>query len=343
MKSIYRSRAPLRISFGGGGTEISPYVDLYGGATVSSTIHKYVTTSLTETVSNFELISEENDASIKIQYHELKNLKSLNKNLQISAATIKEFIDHGYLDEYNYLKIVTSSDVPTGSGLGSSSVLTVALIKNLANYLKISLSESQIVKLAFKVERENLGLKGGMQDHFSATFGGLNFIVYHKNKDFELKKLRLDYSTFLEFQASLIFINTGTSRESSQIIEDQQNNMTFNENKEIKTLHEIKKLAFMIRDDIVKGDFKTLGQHINLSWELKKSLSSRVSSNYIDEIYTRALELGAYGGKLSGAGGGGFLFLVVPAEKKNFIANKLNISTERTLSFTNSGAETWKL
>ena len=209
--------------------------------------------------------------------------------------------------------------------------------------MKISLSESQIVKLAFKVERENLGLKGGMQDHFSATFGGLNFIEYHKNMEFELKKLPLDYSTLLEFQSSLIFINTGTSRESAQIIEAQQNNMTLNEEKIIKTLHEIKQLAFMIRDDIVNGDFKTLGEHINLSWEFKKSLSSRVSSNYIDEIYTRALELGAYGGKLSGAGGGGFLFLVVPSEKKNFIANKLNITTERTLSFTNSGAETWKL
>lgn len=326
MTMSIRSRAPLRISFGGGGTELSPYLDLYGGLTLSTTISSYATCTISVREGGGQhFISQDMNHDFTIGLPDLDSfdLSVAPTECKIAIACSK-FVSN-MVDEPSRKNFVmtTASDAPQGSGLGASSVLTVACLKAFDFLYGLHWTKSELAKNAFLVEREILGLSGGRQDHYAAAYGGLNYVEYSSLGPVSVEPINLSMSSARELEASLLMVYTGTSRESANIIQNQQDEMRNENSSVISSLHTMKGLAIEMRKSLLKGNFIELGELLGHSWELKKQTSPTISNQSIDELYDLSLKLGAYGGKLSGAGGGGFLLLIVPPERKYLIAQEV--------------------
>jgi D-glycero-alpha-D-manno-heptose-7-phosphate kinase len=348
MNKHVRARAPMRLSFGGGGTEIPPYVDKFGGLTLSTTIGIYARTSIQETDQiGLKFVSQDNDVTQVLTSADFLNLDVLTVNpaLKLAVACLKYLTMSHEVVLPSSLQITTSSDAPQGSGLGASSVLTVSILKAYDEFFGLGWTKTELAHRAYFVEREFLGLSGGKQDHFAASFGGCNFITYHTNGEVSVENMDLNPTLIRELESSLISIYTGTSRESAHIIENQQAAMTIGSEKTIQKLDEMAAIAKKMRLSMVKGNIKELGMLLHTSWELKKSTSSLISNEKIDDLYSLGRELGAYGGKIAGAGGGGFLILIAPVEIRNTIIR--NLITEDSVlvpvTFTQQGAEAWRV
>lgn len=342
---IYNSRAPMRISFGGGGTELSPYVDQSGGCVLSATIGIYAHVSIKKNDSKFSLkiTSQDNNDSLELTEIYRTEPKQVHKSFRLVVACL-----HYIQTKYNFtfplgIEIVTGSEAPEGSGLGASSVLTVAILKALTSAANINLTQTELAKSAYVVERELLGLAGGLQDHYAAAFGGLNFVEFNKNKQAQVNPLNLHPAIISELESSLILLYTGTSRESAQIIEAQQKTLVNNQKEVSAIFDEIARLAEQMRIALQAGNIKKLGLYLHQSWTLKKATNENISTNQIDLLYQQALSLGAYGGKISGAGGGGFMMILCPPEFKISIARKLH-QNEAVLfpsNLVSHGAQAW--
>ena len=243
------------------------------------------------------------------------------------------------------LTLKTSSDAPQGSGLGASSVLTVSILRALDEFFGFHWSKTELAEIAFHIERETLKLSGGMQDHFAAAFGGCNFIEYHPNGKVSVEPIDLNENFKRELESSLISIYTGTSRESAHIIEDQQSAMANRDQTTIESLIRMKEIAIEMRRSIRKEDIKALGGQLHDSWNLKKSTSRLITNQGIDILYERARELGAYGGKIAGAGGGGYLILLASPENRSQIVSNLVKDDMVVLPvvLTGVGAEAWEV
>jgi D-glycero-alpha-D-manno-heptose-7-phosphate kinase len=336
----------MRISFGGGGSELSPYVDNFGGAVLSASIgiYAHVTILKERKTSGVSFTSQELGTSLRNIDIESTELLSVPNEFRLSFACMKHVLQINGLKQIEGLHIITGSEAPVGSGLGSSSVLTVAILKALGDILEINWTQTQLAKEAHKVERVSLGLAGGLQDHYAAAFGGINFIEFTKEKEGLVNPIRLDRSTVNAIESSLILLYTGTSRDSSQIIEAQNASLITNPEENTKIFHELKETALLMKKSIEDGNIEQLGKLLHKSWILKKSSSSKISNKKIDETYESALKLGAYGGKISGAGGGGFMMLLVPPNLKIKIAKALKV--EEAIVFPTNlvkmGAESWR-
>ena len=345
---IVRAIAPLRISFGGGGTELSPYMDHFGGMTLSSTIDSYsmVTISKGESIDVINFKSDDIVVSASINVREIQDisLSELPDGVKIGAATLRTLSSELGLKVDDGFDFYSNTETPVGSGLGASSVLSVASIKAYDEFYDLHLTKNQIARYAFQAERQLLGLEGGRQDHFAAAYGGLNFIEYQTNGSTLVEGLNLEPKNLLELQSSMLMIYTGTSRKSASIIEKQIASMKANDNQTIEALHKMKSLAWDMRKSILNGDVRTLGIKLDESWNLKKITSESVSSKVIDDIYTRGLEAGAFGGKILGAGGGGFLLLIVPPHRRHSIARSVMGENSFVMQarFTNRGATSWR-
>lgn len=327
MKDQIYSRAPLRISFAGGGTEIPPYVDMFGGKVFSTAISMYATTciSLDTDFEFINIISQETGKIFKFNYEEcnFENIKQVPKECLLAYACILYF-----KEEFNFkpsagMNIWTSSDAPQGSGLGASSVMSVSIIKALATLSKTILTQNQLAMNAFAIEREILELSGGLQDQFAASFGGLNLIEFDRNRVAQVKNIALGKLQKASIESSLLLIYTGTSRDSANIIEKQQKKLQIADDEIFASLHKQKASVDGIMEAFIKNDMKTFGSLLHESWINKKSMVKEITNSHIDDIYSKALELGAYGGKISGAGGGGFMLLAVPPFKKMTILREL--------------------
>jgi len=336
---VYRSRAPLRISFGGGGTDISPYPELYQGAVFSTTIDLFSYSSITLRKEKI-LEVESQDFNIKQIIKNHQNLKS-NEKLFLVKTILKNLNP-----KTKGMKITLFSDARIGSGLGASSSSTVALLGNLLQIFKIPKTRHEIAELAYKIERIDCKIMGGYQDQYSTTFGGFNLIEFRKD-NVVVNPLKLREEVKEELLGNLILCDTREIRQEKvyeKIISSQSKRAEKN-NQDTEVLHKIKKSAYEMKDSLVKGDLDHFGHLLDQVWEEKKKISPNMSTKKIDKIYQKSKEVGVIGGKLLGAGGGGYMLLYCNMEKKNKLVkmlNKLNVNVTK-FNFEYSGLLTWSV
>jgi D-glycero-alpha-D-manno-heptose-7-phosphate kinase len=242
------------------------------------------------------------------------------------------------------LELTTFCDAPAGSGLGSSSTLVVVMIKVFCELLNLPLDDYAIARLAFRIERIDCGLQGGRQDQYSATFGGFNFMEFYANEHAIVNPLRIKNWIICELEASLVLFYTGVSRESAKIIADQSALISAGSSVALDAMHGIKQEALIMKECLLKGDFGGIVRSMCLGWDNKKKTAKTVSSERIDEIYAAAIKAGASAGKVSGAGGGGFMMFVVAPESRMNVVRALNQFDGQVSNchFTKHGTQAWR-
>lgn len=340
---IIRSRAPLRLSFAGGGTELSPYVDTYGGQVLNSTISLYAYTTLTLS-DDGHIYFEATDLKQSLEYKALPVLP-IDTTLPLHCGVYNRMVR-----DYNEgrplpVQIVTFCEAPIGSGLGASSTLTVSIIKAFAEYLKISLSEHKIARIAFEIERIDLNLNGGHQDQYAAAFGGFNFMDFFPNGEVVVNSLRIKDWVVAELEASLVLYYTGTSRESANIILKQTKRLQSNDPEIIKRFDAMKIGAVKMKECLLKGDLASFSEFLGQSWIQKRGTAEGISNSDINSAYDAAISAGALGGKISGAGGGGFMmFLCDPCKRMQVVQTLEKLGgTVMNCHFVKSGSESWRI
>jgi len=242
-------------------------------------------------------------------------------------------------------KMTTYSDAPSGSGLGSSSTMVVAIIKAFMEWKNLPLGEYDMASIAYEIEREEIGLSGGKQDQYAATFGGLNFIEFYDKNRVIVNPLRIKKWIKNEIENSLILYYTGTSRDSAKIIDEQIKSTKTKNKTSIEAMHELKKMTFKMKECILKGDFDGFAESLKKGWEAKKSVASVISNPEIDEIYDFIMENGGKAAKISGAGGGGFMMIICDPVKRFELVEKLKTKKGKVVltSFTEKGTQSWTL
>jgi D-glycero-alpha-D-manno-heptose-7-phosphate kinase len=337
---IIRSMAPLRIGLAGGGTDVSPYSDLYGGAILSATINMFA----------YATIVPKSDGKV--------TFNAVDKN-EIEIVPATESIElNGKLDLlkgiYNRIvrqftkkplsfELTTYVDAPPGSGLGSSSTLVTAVIGAFVEWLSLPLGEYDIARLAYDIERIDLKYAGGKQDQYAATFGGFNFMEFYADDKVIVNPLRIKEQTLKELAYNLVLYYTGTSRISSEIIAKQQQSIRDNSTKSIEAMHKTKEMALLMKEALLKNELNNIGTIMNTGWEFKKQMAAGISNQSIDELYLAATQAGATGGKISGAGGGGFMFFYCPGNSRyNVIQTLQKFGGEiHSFQFAKSGLSSW--
>jgi len=333
---IIRSKAPLRISFGGGGTDVSPYPEEKGGAVLSTTIDKYAYCTLVERKDDAVNVKSL-DYDVVTKYHVNDELKYDGK-LDLVKAAIK------VLEVKNGFDLFLHSDAPPGSGLGTSSALVVALVGAFKHWLKLPLTDYDIAELAYHIEREEAGIKGGKQDQYAATFGGFNFIEF-LGQTTVVNPLRIKRDTLNELEYRLMLCYTGGTRLSAGIIDDQVSSYIQKKDDVVLALEETKKLASSMKNALLLGRLNEFGLLLHEAWCCKKRLSAKMTHPGIDQLYEVARQNGAIGGKLLGAGGGGYLLLLCEFDKRHIVAERLEGMGGKMVSFTFDlrGMQSWKV
>ncbi len=336
---LVKAKAPLRIGFAGGGTDVSPYSDEFGGAVLNATIDKYATVVIEP--RNDGLISFCSiDKNEKVVFKSTKHLDSQGK-LDLLAGSYNRIVKDFTKKPLSF-SMITYVDAPIGSGLGASSTLVVAIIKAYQEWLKLPLGNYDIANLAYSIEREDLKMLGGKQDQYAASFGGFNFVEFEKDRVI-VNPLKIDKTFAKELEFNTILYYTGTSRLSAKIIECQSENTKQKNSVALEAMHQIKKDAFKMKEIFLANDTDEIGELLNLCWESKKKTAQEISNSMIDEIYNTAIKAGATGGKISGAGGGGYMFFYCPKISKYNVMEELSKFGGKCTNFrfTYTGAESW--
>ncbi|GEP88648.1 D-glycero-alpha-D-manno-heptose-7-phosphate kinase [Chitinophaga terrae (ex Kim and Jung 2007)] len=340
---IYRSKAPLRIGLAGGGTDVSPYSDLYGGAILNATVSLYARAAI-EPLDNGQVIFECADRREFATYDAVYPLP-IDGNLDLLKGVINRvYKDYGKFPS-NGFKLTTFVDAPAGSGLGTSSTLVVAVLGAFAEWLKLPLGEYDLAHLAYSIEREDLQQAGGKQDQYAATFGGVNFMEFYKNDKVIVNPLRIKDVYLHELENNLVLFYTSTSRLSSSIISEQQKNVTDKKDDSIEAMHHLKDQAVMMKEALLRGSIDKIGEILDYGFEYKKKMAKGITNPQLDEIYEAARKAGASGGKISGAGGGGFMIFYCPKNTRFAVVDVLkNFGGDvKRYSFTNNGIQTWSI
>jgi D-glycero-alpha-D-manno-heptose-7-phosphate kinase len=243
------------------------------------------------------------------------------------------------------LELTTHSDAPPGSGLGSSSTLVVAMIKAFVEWLNLPLAEYEIARLAYEVERVDAGLSGGRQDQYAATFGGFNFMEFHPGERVVVNPLRIKNWIISELEASLLLYFGGVSRDSARIIDEQAANVRRNDPAAVEAMHSLKEEAISMKESLLKGDFDQLVASLRAGWEAKKKMAASISNGEIEEVYEIARKAGMRAGKISGAGGGGFMMMLVDPVRRMDVMRALERRPGQvyTCHFTKYGTQGWKI
>jgi D-glycero-alpha-D-manno-heptose-7-phosphate kinase len=340
---IIRSRAPLRLGLAGGGTDVSPYCEEYGSYILNATIDRYAY-SVIKTLEKKEVHFHATDQQLT-EIIKLKNIDDKTAQLKLHKSVYLYMIKNFNNNNLIPLELSTYCDAPVGSGLGSSSTLVVAMVKAFVELLNLPLSDYEIAKIAYTIERVDCGLQGGRQDQYSATFGGFNFMEFYGNDKTIINTLRIKDWIVCELEGSLLLYFTGVSRESANIIKEQSDTISSKNSISLEAMHGIKKEAVTMKECLLKGDFKGVVESIRLGWESKKKSATSVSNSSIDEIYSEAIKAGALAGKVSGAGGGGFMWFFVPTEKRMNVVRKLQSFSGivSNCHFTKNGTQAWRI
>ncbi|MEO5967651.1 MAG: dehydrogenase [Ferruginibacter sp.] len=339
---IYRSKAPLRIGLAGGGTDVSPYCDLYGGAILNASISLSAYASIIP-INEDNIIVEALDRN-EYQEHPLNNELVIDGTLSILKGVINRIQkDYGYLN--NGFRLSTYVDAPAGSGLGTSSTLVVAVIGAFVEMLKLPLGDYDIAHYAFEIERNDLNLSGGRQDQYAAMFGGVNFMEFYKDDKVIVNPLRIRPQYMHELENNLLLYFTSTSRESAQIIDEQVANVNNKNEKSIEAMHQLKEQAKRMKEALLKGKLNEFGEILDYGFRQKKAMAENISNSSIEEIYNAAINAGATGGKISGAGGGGFMIFYCPGNTRHAVAKTLSAfgGEIKKYGFTKYGLTTWTI
>lgn len=339
---IVRSKAPLRLGLAGGGTDVSPFSDIYGGCILNATISLY---------AYCDIVPRQDGKIIFITEDRGERFESVSKrelpmdgNLDLLKAIYNRVIKDFDLPAQSF-ELHTFVDAPAGSGLGTSSTLVVAVLGAFVQWLSLPLAEYDIASLAYSIEREDLCLAGGKQDQYAATFGGFNFMEFYSDNKVIVNPLRIKDKIINELSRNIVLFYTSTSRDSAAIIERQQKNVISNNTKSIDAMQQLKKQAVRMKEALLKNDLDKIGDILNLGWEYKRQMASGISTNLFEDVYRAALEAGARGGKISGAGGGGYIFFYCPDCVRYKVIDVLNNfgGKVRRFEFTKEGLQTWQM
>ena len=338
---IYRSKAPLRLGLAGGGTDTSPFSDTHGGAVLNATTNLYAYSSI-KPLDNGKIILKaiDRDESIELDSHEILEITGL---LDLHKGVYNRIIKD-YINKPLSFELQTYVDAPAGSGLGTSSTLTVSILGAFVEWLKLPLGEYDLAHLAFEIERLDLDMAGGKQDQYAAAFGGFNFMEFYSDDKVIVNPLRIKQDYIDELNACLLLYYTGTSRLSAEIIESQTKNLIGKKEQSIEGMLKLKEQAIQMKESILKGEINRVGEILDFGWKYKKQLSSKISNPKIDEIYETAMNHGATGGKISGAGGGGFMMFFCPDNTKYAVSKELEKfgGDIKRFDFTSTGLKSWK-
>jgi D-glycero-alpha-D-manno-heptose-7-phosphate kinase len=342
---LIRSRAPLRLGLAGGGTDVSPYCDEFGGAILNATIDYYAYAALEPLESNtveFESADLHESASYPARAV-LENDGRLDLFKAVYNHVVRNFNGGRPLS----LRMSTRVDVPAGSGLGSSSTLVVAMLAAYVEWLNVPLGEYELAHTAFLIERVEAGLQGGKQDQYAAAFGGFNFMEFGQNGRVLVNPLRVKDWVVSELEASLLLYFTGRSRTSANIIEEQSRNVRDRNANALDAMHAVKEEAFRMKECLLRGDFESLYQVLRDSWESKKRMASQITNEQIERLYACAIDAGAHGARISGAGGGGFMIFLTDPIHKDKVAAALHATHEGGMAygchFTAGGVQAWRV
>ena len=335
------AKAPLRLGLAGGGTDVSPYADLYGGNILNATINLYAHASIRPT----------EDGIIGLRSLDQGVLEELPLSEHLPAdgklALLKGVYNRVVRDFSPSLRgfeLTTHVEAPPGSGLGSSSTLVTAIVGAFVEWMKLPLGDYDIAHLAYQVERVDLSMAGGRQDQYAATFGGFNFMEFYADEKVIVNPLRIKDQYIHELEHNLVLFYTGASRLSSTIIEKQSQNIVEKNARSIEAMHRLKEQAVQMKEALLMGRLTDLGDILNFGWQSKKEMAEGISNPQIDTIYNTAMAAGANGGKISGAGGGGHLMFYCPDNRWFDVANALApLQGEvRRFQFAPHGLITWE-
>ncbi len=337
-----RSRAPLRLGLAGGGTDLSPFCDEYGGAVLNCTIDRYA----------YAFISPRTDGKVAFhardvgrqEFHKAGAPFDTAEGLRLHRCVYNHFLEIGGRCFESGLTLTTVVDAPPGSGLGSSSGLVVAICEAFCGYIEEPLGRYEVAHLAYEIERLRLGLAGGKQDQYAAAFGGVNFIEFLAGDRVIVNPLRIDAAILSELETSLVVCFTGTSRESEHIIRQQTSHMQTHNATTLAALFEMKASAIGMKQALLAGDMPAMARMLNESWASKKRTAAAISSGAIETLIEIGLNSGAVASKISGAGGGGFIMFMVAPENRSLLIKGLNEAGAATtpVHLTSKGAESWR-
>lgn len=339
---IVRARAPLRLGLAGGGTDVSPYCDQFGGYVMNATIDRfaYATVDPAEgRMAEFHALDHEVSWGWDAQ-----DLDQAPGAVRLSAGAYRRICEQFLGGRHPAIRLRTYSDAPPGSGLGSSSTMVVAVITALSEYFAIPLGEYDIAQLAFTVERRDMALAGGKQDQYAAAFGGMNFIEFHTDDRVIVNPLRVKDWVVAELEASLVLYFTGVSRESARIIDEQVRNASMGKRASVDAMHALKTEAVQMKEALLRGDLAAFTRTFQRGWEAKKRIASSVSNPMIDAIERVAVSNGALATKVSGAGGGGFMMFVCDPADRMRLSRALQREGGRLMDFhfNPQGAIAWR-
>ncbi|HUR66828.1 MAG TPA: hypothetical protein VMZ03_10825 [Chitinophagaceae bacterium] len=339
---IFRSKAPLRIGLAGGGTDVSPYSDIYGGAILNATLSLYATATI-ELIDEKKIILAAIDQGEEQQFDWSPALP-INGKLDLLKGVYNRIQkDHGMKEQG--FRLSTYVDAPAGSGLGTSSTLVVAIIGAFAEMLRLPLGEYDMAHYAYEIERKDLELAGGKQDQYAATFGGVNFMEFYAGDKVIVNPLRVKEEHLFELENNLLLYYTATSRESANIIKKQSRNVTDKKESSIEAMHQLKQQAQMMKEALLKGRLNEIGEILDFGFQQKRQMADGISNPLMEEIYETAKKAGATGGKISGAGGGGFMIFYCPGTTKHKVIKSLENfgGRHRNYQFVENGLKTWTL
>jgi D-glycero-alpha-D-manno-heptose-7-phosphate kinase len=317
---IIRSRAPLRIGLAGGGTDVSPYSDLFGGAILNATIDLYAYASL-EPLDNGLIEFVIDGTNKKLTVNTAKELP-ISSDFELFIGVYNRIIKQFNLEPLSF-RLTSYIEAPQGSGLGTSSTIVVSLLGAFVEWLKLPLGQYDIAHLAYDIERIDLGMSGGKQDQYAATFGGINYLEFYANDKVIVNPLQL----------------------KPDIIYEQVKNVNEKNVKSVEAMHNLKEQSLQMKDALLRGELNKIGEILHFGWQNKKQMAHSISNTYIDSVYTKAIEMGATGGKISGAGGGGFMFFYCPGVTKIKVAMAIETigGNRQPFKFTQQGLVTWRI
>ncbi len=320
-------RSPVRISFAGGGTDLPAYFEKFGGAVVSAAINRYFYTILgRRTDGRVQVISS--DLRACETWESISRMSLEGTALEIPLAVLKEFGRELSVD------LFLASEIPPGTGLGSSAAVCVNVIKTISTYLQRKQSAQEVAEEAYRIARHVLKKPVGKQDEYASAVGGVNSFVFNRDGRVDVQPLELDPKTLDHLQSNLMLFFTGTAHHSWTILKDQeQSSVRPDAGSSVQALHEIREMADRMRTVLLTGDLRAFGRLLHEGWEAKRRVSSRISNPRIDELYATAISAGALGGKITGAGGGGFMLLYCEREKQGAVRQALEACGIREMGF----------
>jgi D-glycero-alpha-D-manno-heptose-7-phosphate kinase len=339
---MVRCKAPLRIGLAGGGTDVSPYTDQFGGAILNATVSLFAYAFLkVRTDQNVILKAMDRHEELTL---EVSSVLPLDGKLDLAKGVFNRLVKDFNIPVKGF-ELTTYVDAPPGSGLGSSSTLVVAILGAFVEAFKLPLGEYDIAHLAYSIEREDLEMAGGRQDQYAATFGGFNFMEFGANDKVIVNPLRIKEKVLFELENNLVLFFTETSRLSSSIIQKQQDNVNNNVVSSIDAMHHLKEQAILMKEALLKGEVNQVGEILHFGWQQKKAMAQGITNDSIDHYYETAMNAGATGGKISGAGGGGFMIFYAPENHKFQVINSLESIGGKVLpyQFVQYGMVSWGL